>query len=186
VGALYWWFILLYMARNRYNSLREQAYNINTKECIFISHQKGDLKVAKRIADYIIRAGIDVYFDEYDESINLKDPRSVVDAIKAGIRNSTRMLCILTENSMHSKWMPWEIGYGYERTTIIGLTGKDIARKVLPEYLQIVPIIKGTRSLNKQLAKLIGKDESHLIFERKMFSTTDLRHPLDGILERQL
>ncbi len=173
------------MARNRFYSLVEQRH-LNTKECIFISHQKDDSKVAKAIADYIIKAGIDVYFDEYDSSIKLGDPHSVVNAIKAGIRNSTRMLCLLTENSMKSKWMPWEIGYGYDRTTVVGLTDKNISKTVLPEYLQIVSIIKGTKSLNFHLSQILNTTEDQLIRESRIFSASTLNHPLDNVLDWNL
>lgn len=34
-------------------------------ECVFISHQQKDKQEAKKIADYLINAGINVYYDEY-------------------------------------------------------------------------------------------------------------------------
>jgi hypothetical protein len=36
-------------------------------KCIFISHQKDDATVCRKIADYLINAGLDVYFDEYSK-----------------------------------------------------------------------------------------------------------------------
>ena len=35
------------------------------RTCIFISHQKEDTESCRQIADYLLAAGIDVYFDEY-------------------------------------------------------------------------------------------------------------------------
>ena len=93
---------------NRYY-LNEQLFP-RTGNCVFISHQRNDKSVAKEIANYIYKSGVDIYFDEYDRSINRDDPQSVVNAIKTGIRNSTHMLCILSQNALQSKWMPWEIG----------------------------------------------------------------------------
>lgn len=60
---------------------------------------------AKKIADYFITSGIDVYFDEYDTKIDRTRPYSVVSAIKTGIRNSTHMLCLLSQNALDSKWI---------------------------------------------------------------------------------
>lgn len=94
--------------------------------------------MAKAIEDYILKAGIDVYFDEYDSSIDINNPNSVVTAIQNGIRRSTHMLCLLANNAMQSKWMPWEIGYGYDRTDLVALTVKEISEATLPEYLQII------------------------------------------------
>ena len=45
---------------------------------VFISHQKKDSEAARTIADYLQEAGIDVYFDQYDQSINRSDPQSVL------------------------------------------------------------------------------------------------------------
>lgn len=169
---------------NRYY-LNEQLYPL-TGNCVFISHQRNDKAVAKEIANYISKSGVDIYFDEYDRSINRDEPQSVVNAIKTGIRRSTHMLCILSQNALQSKWMPWEIGYGYDRLQVAGITVREISKSVLPEYLQIVPVIRGTKSLNKYLANLIGRVEDSLIKEEKLFSASSLNHPLGNILDWQL
>ena len=115
---------------NRYY-LNEQYPNHGN--CVFISHQKNDKDVAKTIANYILRSGLDIYFDEYDASMNRDDPRSVVNAIKNGIRRSTHMLCVLSQNALQSKWMPWEIGYGYDRLHVAGITVKE-RRAIINAY----------------------------------------------------
>lgn len=66
-------------------------------------------------------------------------------------------------NALDSKWIPWEVGYGYDRTTVVGLTLKEISQSVLPEYLQIVPILRGTKSLNNFISNVLKRDESTLI-----------------------
>lgn len=169
------------MARNRFRNLFD-AYQHDTEECIFISHQKGDSQIARKIADYILKAGIDVYFDEYDLSIVQGDPYSVVKSIKSGINNSTRMLCLLTSNAMKSKWMPWEIGYGYDKTSVFGLTDKEYSEYSLPEYLQVVPIIRGTKSLNEKLSELLHLSKERLVFENRLVNFDRASHPLDDVL----
>ena len=106
------------MPINRYY-LSEQ-YDVAGEKCIFISHNRKDKEAAKAIADYILKAGIHIYFDEYDTSIDLTNPDSVVTAIKTGIRRSSHMLCLLSYNAMESKWMPWEIGFGYDKVRLVG------------------------------------------------------------------
>lgn len=171
------------MAINRYY-LPESGYQ--TGMCIFISHQKKDSAAARKIADYFISAGIDVYFDEYDGKINRDSPASVVNAIKTGIRRSTHMLCLLSVNALESKWVPWEVGYGYDRTEVVGLTLKELSMATLPEYLQVIPILKGTASLNGFISRELGRGESSLIREGRMFSANALHHPLDEVLNWQL
>lgn len=169
---------------NRYY-LNEMQYP-RTGNCVFISHQRNDKEVAKKIADYIYKSGVDIYFDEYDSSIDRDNPQSIVNAIKTGIRCSTHMLCILSQNALLSKWMPWEIGYGYDRLHVAGITVKEIAKNVLPEYLQVVPVIRGTKTFNTYLANTIGRVEDSLIREQKLFSASQINHPLDTILDWQL
>ena len=76
------------------------------KRRVFISHQKKDSEAARIIADYLQDAGIDVYFDQYDQSINRADPQSVVNAIKRDIENSTHMLVLFSLNTFGSMWVP--------------------------------------------------------------------------------
>ena len=195
------------MALNRFY-LTENSIAQRSGLCIFISHQKRDADTAKKIADYFITSGIDVYFDEYDTKIDRTRPysvvsaiktgirnspatstslvTSVVSAIKTGIRNSTHMLCLLSQNALDSKWIPWEVGYGYDRTTVVGLTLKEISQSVLPEYLQIVPILRGTKSLNNFISNVLKRDESTLINERKLFAAYQSQHPLDSVLNWEL
>lgn len=169
---------------NRYY-LNEQQYP-RTGNCVFISHQKKDKEIAKKIADYINKSGVDIYFDEYDSSINRDDPNSVVNAIKTGIRRSSHMLCILSQNALDSKWMPWEIGYGYDRLYVAGITVKALSKSNLPEYLQIVPVLRGTKSLNAYISKTAGRIEDSMVAEQKLFSASMLNHPLDTVLDWQL
>ena len=68
------------MALNRFY-LTENSIAQRSGLCIFISHQKRDGDTAKKIADYFITSGIDVYFDEYDTKIDRTRPYSVVSAI---------------------------------------------------------------------------------------------------------
>lgn len=171
-------------ALNRYY-LDDVSSRIGIK-CVFISHQRKDKTVARAIADYIKNAGVDVYFDEYDSSINIYDPYSVVSAIKKGIHKSTHMLCILSNNALESKWMPWEIGYGYDRTQLYGLTVKELAESSLPEYLQIVPILRGTKSLNEFLERVCGKPSWQMLNENLYVRNSDSNHPLDGFLNWKL
>lgn len=169
---------------NRYY-LNEQQYP-RTGNCVFISHQKKDKDIAKKIADYINKGGVDIYFDEYDRSINRYDPNSVVNAIKTGIRRSSHMLCILSQNALDSKWMPWEIGYGYDRLHVAGITVKELSKSDLPEYLQIVPVLRGTKSLNTYISNIAGRIEDSMIREQRIFSATMPNHPLDSVLDWQM
>jgi hypothetical protein len=100
------------------------------EKTVFISHQKRDREEAKTIADYLKGIGIKVYFDEYDRELQIAtendNPKGVVNAIKKGINNSTHMLCLISQNTLYSKWVPFEVGYGYDKTDLATLTLKGI------------------------------------------------------------
>lgn len=82
--------------------------------------------------------------------------------------------------------MPWEIGYGYDKLQVVGLTVKELSKSELPEYLQVVPVLRGTKTLNTFIAKTLGRVKDSLIREQKMFSASQMNHPLDNILDCQL
>lgn len=172
------------MARNRYSEY--YASTLQPGEvCVFISHQKNDSGAARKIADYLIRAGIDVYFDEYDKSINRSDPKSVVAAIKRGLDASSHLLVLLSSNALASTWVPWEVGYGY-RKNVAGLTLKEVAKVTLPEYLQVIPIVKGTLSLNEFVSRLTGIGQEAMINENRLTRYFSAYHPLSDILDQSL
>jgi hypothetical protein len=151
---------------------------------VFISHQKRDREEAKKIADYLKSVEIDVYFDEFDKELQQADaannPIAVVAAIKKGIKDSTHMLCIISPNTLTSKWVPFEVGYGYDTTDLATLTLKGIKNSDIPDYIKTKPIIRDIYDINKFVEKYVGRP----ILERKMFSNhSSLYHPLISIMD---
>lgn len=156
-------------------------------KCIFLSHQQKDKEVCRRIADYLMGADIDVYFDEDDEDLKIyrqiNRPQGVVDSIKKGIKNSSHMLVVVSLNTLYSSWVPWEIGYGYDSTSLAVLTLKGIKDESLPDYLKTTLIIRGTKSLNDYLAILAGKNQN-LMESFNLIKSYSMRdHPLDNYLD---
>lgn len=169
------------MAINYYGYNTRPYYRTGIK-CVFISHKKEDSAAARRIADYLLNAGVNVYFDEYDNTLNLDDPNSVVNGIKDGLNHSTHLLVLLSPAALESKWIPWEVGYAYDKKPILSLTLKAVSDWDLPEYLKITRIIKGTTTLNQVLSNFIGTSETYLIKESRLLSARMSQHPLDDIL----
>ena len=131
--------------------------------CIFISHQKADSPQAKKIGDYLQQAGVEIYFDEYDNEVQThhhsNNANALTKAICNGINNSSHMLVVVSQHTLESNWVPFEIGYGFEKTELYILCLKDIARTSLPEYMHAAKIIRDTNSLKKLVLKLKGKPE---------------------------
>lgn len=159
-------------------------------KCVFISHQKDDATICRKIAEYLINAGLDVYFDEYDKDLKIgrqtQNHKFVVDSIKKGINKSSHMLCVLSPNTLLSKWVPWEIGYGYDKTNISALTLKGITDVQLPEYVKTVPIIRGTRTLNDYISGIKGDDKVRMFNSGLLLEHNKTAHPLDNYLDWSL
>lgn len=148
------------------NESEQRTFSASTHKRVFISHKKEDRDVAKKVADYIMDAGIDVYFDEYDTTINRNDPKSVVAAIKRGMQLSTHLVVIFTNKTLSSTWVPWEIGYGdATQTEIRILKMNDIKKNQLPEYMQIVKVLLDIYDLNLFLARVQNTTTENLISE---------------------
>lgn len=148
------------------NESERRMFSVSSSKRVFVSHKKEDRDLAKKVADYIMDAGIDVYFDEYDTTINRDDPKSVVEAIKRGMQHSTHMIVIFTNKTLSSTWVPWEIGYGdATKTDICILKMNDIKKSQLPEYMQIVTVLLDINALNQFLARVQNTTTEKLINE---------------------
>lgn len=173
---------------NKYSSRRE-AIQAQVK-CVFISHQKADKDNAKKIADYLIAAGVDVYLDEYDKDLKTQhqsnNPKGVTDSICKGINNSSHMLVLISPNTMKSTWVPFEIGYGYDKTDLNVLCLKGIPAGGLPEYVRTVNIIRNIYDLNVYISHFTGISKDHLLKYRKLFDSANNSNPLYTVMDSSI
>lgn len=177
------------MALNRYyyntqitNKAEHFAKNV---KCVFVSYQSKDREAAKQIADYLLGAGIDVYFDQYDGHLRISnqnnDPKKLVDSLCKGINSSSHMLVVVSNWTMESRWVPFEIGFGYEKTFLFTLCLKGIPKGALPEYLQTTNIIRDIYDLNRILPKLTNK--SFELLKSQNLISEDSSSPLNNVMD---
>lgn len=137
-----------------------------------------------------MKAGIDVYLDEYDydlkHEVQVNNPDGVVRCIKKDINNSSHMLCVISTSTIYSKWVPWEIGYGYDKTNIGALTLKGISDSSLPDYLKTVTLIRGTKSLNQYISTVSNHTEAFLESKNYIKRNNEIGHSLDDVLDWQI
>lgn len=171
-----------YYLRDSYNGILPKP--TVEKPRVFISHQKRDSDVAGKITDYLLDAGIDVYFDQYDSSINRADPNSVVNAIRTGIENSSHMLVLFSPNTFGSMWVPWEIGYAYNSQIALNvLRLKEVPKDKLPEYLKVVKVILDIWDLNQLISNLTNVTREQLLTEGRIRNYSDIIHPLSQYMD---
>jgi len=177
-----------YYLSTKYSS-RQAALQAGVK-CVFISHQKADKDSAKKVADYLINAGVDVYLDEYDGDLRIQhqsnDPAGVTNSICNGINNSSHMLVIISPNTMKSSWVPFEIGYGYDKTDLRALCLKGIPAGGLPEYVRTVKIVRDIYDLNSFVSQFTGLSKEHLIGSRKLYESHSYSNPLYPIMDSSI
>jgi len=164
---------------------RKAFINQNVK-CVFISYQNKDKAEAKKITDYLISAGINVYFDEYDGDLKSSNqsssPNNVTESLCKGINNSSHMLVVVSPSTIISKWVPFEIGYGYDKTDLSVLCLKGIPKGGLPEYIRTARIIRDLYDLKYSLKSLVDKN-NELVLESKLLNYDTSINPLKEIMD---
>lgn len=111
-----------------------------SKICFFISHKNEDVDAAIELGNHIMNDfGYNIYLDIYDNSLQEADKNNDVDAIvesiHKGLNYSTHLLCVVTDKSKESWWIPYEIGYAQakeKKTASIKLK----ASEYLPTFLR--------------------------------------------------
>jgi len=177
---------------NRYNypvkyKSRTEAITSGVK-CFFISYQKKDRDSANKVAEYLQNAGIDIYFDAYDSDLRIhrqsNNPKEVTKSICNGINNSSHMIVIVSQYTMNSSWVPFEVGYGFDKTELRVLCLKGIPKGGLPEYIRIAPIIRDLYDLNILVEKFTGNLKETLIKKSFIKSFDDSNNPLFNVMDK--
>lgn len=163
---------------------RNQIIALGVK-CIFISYQKEDKDSAIKVADYLLSIGIDVYLDRYDSELKIhhqnNNPRAVTNAICNGINNSSHMLSIVSPNTLHSTWVPFEIGYGYDKTELSVLCLKGIPKGMLPEYVRTAKVIRDIYDLNLLIKDFTGQTREFL--EKTYSGNFSLSNSISSVMD---
>lgn len=177
------------MAINRAIAKSAASLSTTTTKCVFISHQKEDEAACEKIADYLINSGVDVYFDKFDSTlkqlVQSGNASLVTQQIKDGINKSTHMICVVSPSTVKSYWVPFEVGFGYDRKPLGVLTLKGILDADLPDYMKTTRVLRGTKSLNQFIAELLGDTIDNLARGVRIKKATDMQHPLDSVLDWQ-
>jgi hypothetical protein len=129
--------------------LREHAERVRTENHydVFLSHSSNDGDVIGGVKELLEARGLAVYVDWADESLDRNNVTPGTAAVLRGrMRVSESLIFATSENSAHSKWMPWELGFfdglKSNRIAILPvLSFRDQAFKGL-EYLGLYSLIQ--------------------------------------------
>src|SRR5262245_11471035 len=84
--------------------------------CIFISHIAVDKSAAVAIGSYITSRGdIDIYLDIHDAdlqaAVSKNSAIAITRFIERGLAKSTHIICLVSQNTVGSWWVPYELGF---------------------------------------------------------------------------
>lgn len=91
---------------------------------VFLSHNSKDKPKVRKIADVLIKEGIEVWIDEVE--MNIGDP--LIEKIAEGIKETDCLIAFISANSVHSNWVQKELK--------LALTSEILEGKV-----QVLPVV---------------------------------------------
>ncbi len=123
--------------RSRYGKLTKRF----GQPTAFLSHSHKDSQLVLGLQELLNNQGWDVYIDWQDQTMPEKPNSDTAFNIKAAIVSADWFLFLATQNSMTSRWCPWEIGYAdgkkkYDRIAIVP-TQDNMGHFYGNEYLEI-------------------------------------------------
>lgn len=177
------------------NNIESTEEYVKREYCVFLSHYNLDKTAVKKIGEYIMKAGIDVYLDENDlelqDASSVNNHKKVTECIQKGIAESTHILCLLSPKTVESWWVPYELGYGEKsKKDICSLKLKELNQ--VPSYLQIKLCLKNIEDLNNYIkeinknVKLFTLNESNQYKNSSDISIIEksaMTHPLSKYLD---
>lgn len=119
---------------------------------VFISHKSHDSLKAKSISDRLrYTHGISTYLDVIDDQIG-RSPSSLADYIRDQLEACTSILAVVSNATVNSWWVPWELGVATEKMMPQCTFTHGVTK--LPEYLSKWPKISTETQLDGYVSSL--------------------------------
>ena len=140
------------------NAWERSLFSRTKKRCVFISHKKEDQDAAIAIGSYLTdTVGVNIYLDTQDcvleEAVSSENDLLIVESIKRGLQCSSDLLCLISDKTKLSWWVPYEIGFADKQNINIAvLKLKDI--EDIPSYLKIKKTLLNTEDFLQYISQL--------------------------------
>lgn len=134
-------------------SMFESATKRNSlKKCVFISHKWEDKEKAIKIGEYLrTKLDLDIYLDIEDiglqGAVKRKDDADIVKYINLALEESSHLLCLVSNLTNESWWVPYEIGFAKKSNTEIASLELRGATNI-PSFLKIEKYLNSISDLN--------------------------------------
>jgi len=137
---------------------QRSLYIKSNHTCVFISHKKEDEAAAIAIGSFLVKqVGVNIYLDlndcELKEAVSAENDKKIVDSVKIGLEYSTHLLCIVSDRTKLSWWVPYEIGYAEKKGLDISpLKLKGV--EDIPSYLKIKKVLYTQEDFLRYLSRV--------------------------------
>jgi len=120
---------------------------------IFLCHSHKDDELAKGLKNRLREQDVDLYIDWEDTTMPDSPNQETATKIQTEIRDCTIFLFLATQNSLQSRWCPWEIGYADGKkahdSIVVVPTQDDQGTYHGNEYLQLYSRLIITAEMEK-------------------------------------
>jgi hypothetical protein len=124
---------------------------------VFISYHRPDEQRAKNIHLLLRASSVEAYLDVLDPQ--LQGHEGVTKRIVDALERCTHLLAMISNTTVASWWVPFEVGVATEKTRRI--TSYDVSTVALPEFLKIWPVITNSEGLNRFIRRY--KEDSSVL-----------------------
>lgn len=137
--------------------LAKSARDNHEKVCVFISYKKDDIEFAEIISKYLMNSGINIYFDQRDEilqeAVSKENDQLIVDSIKRGLAVSSHLICLISDTTKLSWWVPYEIGFA-EKDNVKIASVKLKGVEDIPSFLKINDVLNNVEEFIKYVQQI--------------------------------
>lgn len=96
---------------------------------IFLSHSSIDKSYFRNLRNFFSQYGANIYIDQFDENLPNRTSVQTANLLVNKISSYRKFIVLVTENSLNSNWVPWELGFAHGRKR-----HNDIALMPISEY----------------------------------------------------
>ncbi len=151
------------------DELNYSLFSRKDKCCVFISYKKEDQEAAKNIGTYLTDiVGVNIYLDTEDcilkEAVSEENDQKIVKSIHKGLSSSTHMICLVSDKTKLSWWVPYEIGYADKQNINVAVLKLKNVNDI-PSYVKIKKVLVNIEDF---LVYVSGLGEYGSIFEKEM------------------
>ena len=150
-----------YNLERRINELRLRFSE--EKPDVFVSHKSDDTDTAREVAETIAKSGSTAYLDVLDSNIAGDEPE-LVDYINAVISCCNSLIAVVSRHTVHSWWVPLEIGIAITKDLHLGTFSRD-TKQNFPSYLWKWPVLTNMTALEIWCEKCKEKPSTQLFYE---------------------